>query len=83
MNNSILIIGGMGPQASLELHSRIIDGAIERGAADGDDFPEITHISLPVADFINSEQLDTAAAVINQACRRFYLWRRSASGYCL
>ncbi len=83
MNNPILIIGGMGPQASLELHGRIIDGAVDRGAANGDDFPEITHISLPIADFINNQQLENAAATINKACRRLYLWRRSARGYCL
>ncbi len=48
----IIIIGGMGPQASLELHKRIITRAAANGARNGSDFPHIVHLSLPIDDFI-------------------------------
>ena len=47
MKQRIIIIGGMGPQASLELHQRIIRRASANGARDGTDFPHIVHLSLP------------------------------------
>lgn len=55
MNQKILIIGGMGPQAGLALHERIINKAVELGAKHGDDFPNITHVSIPVPEFIETE----------------------------
>lgn len=58
----IIIIGGMGPQASLELHRRIIAKASENGARNGNDFPHIVHFSLPVEDFI-SDRSKTAEAL--------------------
>ncbi len=63
MKKNILIIGGMGPQASLLLHKRIIDKAAELGARNGVDFPMITHVSLPVDDFINNTEKMTEAIV--------------------
>ena len=48
MKQRIIIIGGMGPQASLELHRRMIQQALADGAKDGTDFPHIVHLSLPV-----------------------------------
>lgn len=54
MSNRIVIIGGMGPQASLELHRRIIAGAATAGARDNQDYPEILHASIPITDFISS-----------------------------
>lgn len=54
MKQRIIIIGGMGPQASLELHRRIIASAADTGARDNEDYPEIVHISVPVPDFISS-----------------------------
>ncbi len=57
----IIIIGGMGPQASLELHRRIINRAIELGAQNGSDFPHIVHLSLPVEDFISETSKTNAA----------------------
>jgi len=55
MKQRIIIIGGMGPQASLKLHRRIIRQALANGAKDGTDFPHIVHLSLPVPDFIANE----------------------------
>ena len=50
----IVIIGGMGPQASLELHRRIIASASLAGAQNNEDYPEILHASIPITDFISS-----------------------------
>lgn len=58
----IIIIGGMGPQASLELHRRLIARASENGAVNGNDFPHIVHFSLPIDDFI-SDKTKTKAAL--------------------
>ena len=51
MKQRIIIIGGMGPQASLELHRPMIQQALADGAKDGTDFPHIVHLSLPVPDW--------------------------------
>lgn len=51
----ILIIGGMGPQASLNLHHRIIDEQQRIGVKSGTSFPLIFHISVPVPEFIISD----------------------------
>jgi len=80
MNNRITIIGGMGPQASLELHRRILARAADLGATNGGDFPEITHISLPIDDFISdSSKTVQAIDTIEAAMRRLYLWRQQFS----
>lgn len=78
----ILIIGGMGPQASLELHSRIIQHANVLGAANGDDFPHIVHVSLPIDDFISDEsKTGKALGIISSTLKRLYLWQGRPSGY--
>lgn len=71
---NILIIGGMGPQASLLTHKRIIDKAVELGAEHGKDFPDITHLSVAVDDFI-SDTATMAAAVAKLRVSLGYLWR--------
>ena len=64
----IIIIGGMRPQASLELHRRIIRQALANGAKDGTDFPHIVHLSLPVPDFIanDSRRSEALEIIINE-----------------
>lgn len=64
MKQRIIIIGGMGPQASLELHRRMIQQALADGAKDGADFPHIVHLSLPVPDFIANESRRSEALKI-------------------
>ena len=64
MKQRIIIIGGMGPQASLELHRRMIQQALANGAKDGADFPHIVHLSLPVPDFIANESRRSEALEI-------------------
>ena len=56
MTKAIYILGGMGPQASLELYRLIIDKAQkEYNAINNDDFPEIILHSIPVPDFISNK----------------------------
>ena len=68
MKQRIIIIGGMGPQASLELHRRMIQQAQANGAKDGTDFPHIVHLSLPVPDFIanESQRSEALEIIINE-----------------
>lgn len=84
MKKQIVIIGGMGPQASIELHRRLISRAAALGARNGADFPEVTHISLPIDDFINDESKTAQALdMISVAMKRLYLWRKYAASYRL
>jgi aspartate racemase len=57
MSKAIYILGGMGPQASVELYRLIIDKAQrDYGAANNDDYPEVVIHSLPVPDFISNKK---------------------------
>jgi hypothetical protein len=68
----------MGPQASLSLHQRLIKRAAAMGARNGDEFPEIIHLSLPIKDFISSTaSLNAALSQITGALERLYYWRRN------
>ncbi len=56
-NKALLVIGGMGPEASGYLYKLLIDLAIkEFGAKNNDDFPEIILHSVPVPDFISDDK---------------------------
>lgn len=74
MNNQhIIILGGMGPQASLELHRRLIVSAAKNGAVNGGEYPRITHLSLSVDDFISDQkQSDQALKTISKTLTPFY-----------
>ncbi len=74
MKRNILIIGGMGPQASLKLHEHILTKSTENGAVNADDFPTITHLSLPFEDFISDPHKKTSALKIIKS-HLYYLWR--------
>lgn len=72
--NDILIIGGMGPRASLLLHERLLTYASEHGAKSNDQYPFITHISLAIPDFISDTSVKECA--MEQIRRRLEcLWR--------
>ena len=76
MSKRIIIIGGMGPQASIELHRRLIRRANDMGARSGNEFPEIAHISLPIDDFIADESKTKQALVqIIGALECLYPWQ--------
>ncbi len=74
IKQSILIIGGMGPQASLSIHGRLIKAAVMNGAQHNEDFPAITHLSIPVADFI-SNPVKKSEALTMIMDRLESLWR--------
>lgn len=61
MRSPIVILGGMGPQASLRFHQLLIEKSAAHHTGNGDDFPYIVHFSLPVADFIHDEHAKQAA----------------------
>ena len=62
MVRGVYVLGGMGPQASLELYSTVIKGANELYKAhNNDDYPEIVIHSIPVPDFISSQSKQQAA----------------------
>ncbi len=80
----ILIIGGMGPQASLILHQKIVEMSVKKGAKHGNDFPEVTHLSIPVPEFIDKKsELRQALQAIKE--QLYYLWRQKiyAYRYCM
>jgi aspartate racemase len=57
MTKHIIIIGGMGPQASVHAHKRLIELS-QQGTAEStnDSYPRITHISINVKDFITGSR---------------------------
>ncbi|HSX00058.1 MAG TPA: amino acid racemase [Patescibacteria group bacterium] len=63
MRNPIVILGGMGPQASLRFHQLLIEKSMKHHHGDGQDFPHIVHFSLPIADFISNEDAEQAAVL--------------------
>lgn len=79
MKDHIVIIGGMGPQASARLHQLIVKG--DGAYLPPDEFPMILHASLPVPDFIASDVAeDEAIAMIQGACSRLPLKSAAAIG---
>lgn len=55
MSKHVLIIGGMGPQASIHAHKRLIEKAhdFSNSHKENADYPRVTHISVNVEDFIS------------------------------
>ena len=73
----IIIVGGMGPQASLQLHQELLHTAAANGAQEGDEFPHIVHLSLPVKDFISDQRFAAKALeLIAGSLERLYPWQR-------
>jgi len=80
MNNHIVILGGMGPQASAELHRLIVDKAA-RTSVDPEKFPEILHASLTIRDFIaDSEAIADAITHTREVCQALPMLSASAIG---
>jgi aspartate racemase len=53
MRRPIVIIGGMGPQASVRLHELLLQKSRQHHDGSGDGYPNIVHFSLAVPDFIS------------------------------
>lgn len=76
MSKHIVIIGGMGPQASLKLHKLILDEAAKAGAEHAHEYPQISHLSVPFPDFIsNSRRAKAAQDLLAKTAERVYLWQ--------
>ncbi|TXG76955.1 aspartate/glutamate racemase family protein [Patescibacteria group bacterium] len=70
MRKRILIVGGMGPQASLALHRYLIEAAAKQGVRNNRDYPLIIHASVPVEDFISDVSArPRALALLQQTLR--------------
>jgi aspartate racemase len=70
MTHRIIIIGGMGPQASVELHARLVQAAAVAGAKNGHEFPFITHVSVPIKEFrAAGAELQTAQSQLLRAVK--------------
>jgi aspartate racemase len=82
MDNHIVILGGMGPQASLRLHRDIIERfSAKFPGSQPDEFPAILHASLPVPDFIASEKrYEEALGLVRAACEQLPLQQAAAVG---
>lgn len=74
--NMIGIIGGMGPQASVELYRLIISQARHRyGAWDNDQYPEVVIDSVPVPDFLaDTQKLEEAAMILEDRVKRLTVY---------
>ena len=72
-NKKIGIIGGVGPQATAYLYSKIIQIAQQKyNAVNNDDFPNVIIESLPVPDFIsNKDNFPEALAMLKACTQRF------------
>lgn len=62
MTKHILIIGGMGPQASTYAHRRLIELSQQNTPEPtNDSYPRVTHLSINVKDFIDEPEKKDAA----------------------
>lgn len=57
----LVIIGGMGPQASVRFHQLLLTASEPYHSGAGDEYPAIVHFSLPVRDFISDTSHQSAA----------------------
>lgn len=66
------ILGGMGPQASVEFYRLVIDKAVrEYGVKVGDEYPEFVIDSVPVPDcFVDTSKLEIATRMLEDRVRR-------------
>lgn len=65
MNKAIGIIGGMGPEASEKFYGLLIHHAQKDfGIEKNEDFPEVYLASIPVPDFISSEERENEARMM-------------------
>lgn len=58
----IVIIGGMGPQASLRFQQLLVEKSQKYHSGQGSEYPYIVHFSIPIDDFISDQSRETAAA---------------------
>lgn len=66
----IVVIGGMGPQASVSLYEKLVSQAANRGATDNEDFPHIIIQSLAMPDFISNQDRQAESIALLRAAAR-------------
>lgn len=80
MNNTIIIIGGMGPQASAEALQRVVKQATAKCNKLARPFPQIIVLSLPVPDFISDTgNIESAFKIIESEARKAAAFEPSAT----
>lgn len=72
--NKIGIIGGMGPEATINLYGKIINIFQKKyGAKYDSDYPEIYLVNLPIPDIVeNVKNLSKVNAMMEEACKKLY-----------
>jgi aspartate racemase len=61
-HHPLVILGGMGPQASVRFQQLILQKSEPHHAGNGDQYPYVVHYSLPVRDFISDAANQPGAA---------------------
>lgn len=71
-NRLIAILGGMGPDASARLITRVVELSREIGGAENsDDYPNFVMQNVPVPDFFDNPELyEEGLSVLKQAVRK-------------
>lgn len=81
MSKQIIILGGMGPQASLRLHELLLQKSRKFHNGSPGAYPAILHASMQVPDFIATpKNVAKALAVIQQSCAALPLESAGAIG---
>lgn len=81
MDNPIIILGGMGPQASHRLHQLLLEKSLHFHSGQPDEFPGILHASMPVPDFIvSSDMYEAAVSLVASTCEQLPLKQAGAIG---
>lgn len=81
MDNPMIILGGMGPQASHRLHQLLLEKSLQFHSGQPHEFPGILHASMPVPDFIaSSDKYETAVGLVASTCEQLPLRQAGAIG---
>lgn len=81
MNNDLIILGGMGPQASLRLHELLLSRSLVLHDGAPDTYPSILHASLQIPDFVSTaDNIPVALSRLRSACAALPLKDAKAIG---
>ena len=82
-HKKIGIIGGVGPQATQFIYSKIIElSQIKYGAKNNDDYPQLIIESVPIPDFISDvSKIDIATRMLIESTR--YLTKAGVTKICI
>ncbi len=81
MHDQLIILGGMGPQASVRLHEILLEQSRQFHDGTPDAYPAILHASMQIPDFIASkERIQDAVQIIRATCAQLPLSDAAAIG---